>query len=222
MCGRFTLTQANPQAVQQQFNLTTAPTDLQPRYNVAPTQSILVVKEGLEPQWMTWGILPAWAKDKPKPLINARSETILEKPTFKKSFQNQRCLILADGFYEWRTDEQGKKQPMFIRLEGQPLFAMGGLWTHDKATNTDQCAIITTSANPAMKAIHDRMPVILAPHRYADWLTHDPAHLAEIHSLCAPFADKLEITPASPKVNSASHDDPSLLLPPRPEPDRLF
>lgn len=214
MCGRFTLTQADPHAIQQQFALSSAPADLHPRYNIAPTQAILAVT-GAEAEWLRWGIVPAWAKEaKPKPLINARAETILEKPTFRKLFQTQRCLIVADGFYEWVTDEHNQRQPMFIRLEGQPVFAMGGLWSFDKATQQTQCSIITTSANPAMEAIHHRMPVIVGPHHYADWLTHDPEHLAAIHALCQPFEGPLQISAASPQVNFAAQDDPSLLIAP--------
>lgn len=179
MCGRFAL-KAPPAEIMRQFGVDAVP-ELAPRYNIAPTQQILIVRHPwqqpearLEAVQVKWGLLPSWAKDASmaEKLINARAESVAEKPAFRSAFRRMRCLIPADGFYEWEATPSGK-QPWFIHLKSKELLAFAGLWEHWQApdgTPLETATIITTDANALVRPVHDRMPVILQPADYAAWL----------------------------------------------------
>lgn len=167
---------------------------------------------------MRWGLIPSWAKDESigNKLINARAETLLEKPSFKTSFKRRRCLVLANGFYEWRQDTK-PKQPMYISLKSGEPFALAGLWdiwknpAHPEAVPLHTCTIITTEPNEFIAPMHHRMAVILAPHEEALWL-NETASEQELMSLLRPYpSDELTARPVSNKVNNVSFDDASLL-----------
>lgn len=219
MCGRYTLT-LDPAELQDLFELAQpAPADLAPRYNVAPSQPVAVIANGSERklELFRWGLIPSWAKD-PKignQLINARSETLAEKPAFRTALKRRRCLILADGFYEWKRQGQ-RKTPMYFQLaQGQP-FAFAGLW--ETWTGPDQvpvrsCTIITTRANPVVEPVHDRMPVILAPAAYGDWLSAGELPAAQIQAYLQPTGAPMQVFAVSPLVNDPSHDTPECVRP---------
>jgi putative SOS response-associated peptidase YedK len=199
----------------------TLPTPLPtwPRYNVAPSQTVPVVRpaaSGRELVAMRWGIVPAWNRGSSMLLINARSETAATKPTFKKALQQRRCLIPATGFYEWRKEGR-QKQPYLFRLADGGLFAFAGLWEigRDKdGKEAEACAILTTEANELVRPAHDRMPVILDPQHYAGWLDPsrtDPAQFAE---WLRPYpASAMMAYPVSPLVNNARHEGPDCAEP---------
>src|SRR5262245_7474343 len=176
MCGRFTLT-APRQALKNLFPLFDFP-EVPPNYNVAPTQAVLAVRvphgqDKPAPALLKWGLVPGWADDPAigNRMINARAETAADKPSFRAAFRKRRCLVLADGFYEWQK-VGGKKQPYLIRLRGGEPFAFAGLWEHWERDGraVESCTILTTDANGLVKPLHDRMPVILAPQDFALWL----------------------------------------------------
>jgi putative SOS response-associated peptidase YedK len=220
MCGRFTQT-ATPETVAAQFRLD--PDSLpsfKPRYNISPSQHVLAVRhspESLkrEAVMLRWGLIPSWAKDTKigNQCINAKAETVAEKPSFRAAFKKRRCLIIADGFYEWQA--QGKrKQPMWIGLEGRRLFALAGLWEHWQPPEGDAletCTIITTEPNALTAEIHNRMPVILSPEHYDTWL--DPT-MQEVKALLSPYAaHDMVAYPVSTLVNDPRHDLPQCLEP---------
>ena len=224
MCGRFTLT-TDPGVVARRFGA--PPTQgggARPRYNVAPTQTVVTVTDDgtrhLEP--MRWGLVPRWAKDAKggARMINARAETLAERPAFRGVLRRQRCLIPADGFYEWAEDPGGRKakQPLYVRLTTGEPFAFAGLWDEwrppDGGEPLRSCTIVTTAANALLAAFHHRMPVILAPEVEAVWLDpglSDPEHL---RSLLVPYpAEAMEAYPVSPAVNAVGNDDAQLVLP---------
>jgi putative SOS response-associated peptidase YedK len=176
MCGRF-VRSSSAETLAATFGVEIG--DLPASYNIAPSQSVAaILQPDTDPQlrWLRWGLIPAWAKD-PKigyKLINARAETVAEKPSFRNAFRQQRCLIPADGFYEWQQVEGNRhKQPYFIGLQHELPFAFAGLyerWDSPDGETIDTCTIITTAANEAIAPIHNRMPVILAPQEYSQWL----------------------------------------------------
>lgn len=220
MCGRFTLTVPGEQA-SQQFGLSKAATTLAPRYNIAPTQPVAAVRAaegGRELALLRWGLIPPWAKDLSigARMINARAETAAEKPAFRSAMKQRRCLILADGFYEWQTTGAGK-QPFYFRVEGGRPFAFAGLWEQWRGPQGDQiesCTILTTEANDLVRPLHDRMPVILRPEDYARWL--DPAlrDAGAVADLLAPYpADAMLTYPVSKAVNRVSNDGAELIAP---------
>ncbi len=222
MCGRFTLV-ADPELIQQAFALDSVPQEITPRYNIAPTQPVLALtNEGTrDAQYLHWGLIPSWAKD-PKigsRMINARAETLAEKPSFRNAFQQRRCVIFADGFYEWQQQAGGGKVPLYIRVgEGQP-FAMAGLWEAWKDQAADEwvrsCAIVTTSPNDFMARIHNRMPVILDRPAMDRWLTPGEAAADELSPLLRPY-DKLDLMAAyqvSRLVNNPRNDLPDCIAP---------
>jgi putative SOS response-associated peptidase YedK len=174
MCGRFTLS-APDQAVQKLFALPEPPEVLRPRYNVAPRQLVAVVAEqdgNRTFQMFSWGLLRSWARGQKIRPINAVGETITEKPMFRDLFARKRCLIPADGFYEWRTEGK-EKLPYHIRLKGGALMAFAGLWdiwTGDDGERIASCTIITTEANELLQTLHSRMPVIIPPADFDRWL----------------------------------------------------
>jgi len=224
MCGRYTLTQPLP-FVEEHFQLRTlAPTVLElyaPRYNIAPGQPVLAVVEapgGRRAGWLRWGFIPSWAKDPAigYRMINARSETVAEKPAFRRAFRARRCLLPADGFYEWQA-VGGKKQPYRFRLRSVPLFALAGLWETwtppDGGEAIVSCTVLTVAANEVVGEVHHRMPAMLAPDQYGAWL--DPeADVPTLQSLLRPYpAEEMESYPVSPEVNSAKNDHPGLIEP---------
>lgn len=219
MCGRFSQSLTS-EAIAEAFQLAEIP-DWQPRYNIAPTQLIpaIVGAESGDHQFkpFRWGLIPSWAKDPTigAKLINARSETVVEKPSFRSAFKQRRCLILADGFYEWRK-QLGKKQPFYFRLKNGSPFAFAGLWErwHDSDDNRlETCTILTTEANQTVAQVHDRMPVILDAGSYDRWL--NPSQSSEsLRALLRPYDDTLMAAyPVGPGVNSARNDTSDCTVP---------
>jgi len=217
MCGRYELQEI--EGLGARFRATSVRLDLSPRYNVAPGQVMPVVvnKAGENSlEMMKWGLVPSWAKDARigNKMINARAETILEKPSFRKPLQSKRCLVPVSGFYEWHDTGQGKI-PYHIYLKDEPVFALAGLydtWLDPDGQELDTYTIVTTSANSFMERLHNRMPVILPQDREDMWL--DPATpLSGLVSLMSPFApQKMVAAPASQRVNSVRNDDAGLLV----------
>ena len=224
MCGRFTII-SDPVAFQLEFDLSFEPTTQQnwkPRYNVTPTQLIPVVDNPQERKLdlVQWGLLPVWVKDKKDSfrLINVRSETILEKSSFRRLMQKgQRCLIMADGFYEWQASGQtkGPKTPFYFHLKNKKPFAFAGLWDINSLPDgqtAKTCAIITCAPNKLVSAVHNRMPVILNADTGWEWLNSQPT--PQVLSLLQPFPEsKMEAYPVSPLVNNPANDQPECILP---------
>jgi putative SOS response-associated peptidase YedK len=213
MCGRYTLG-VSPARIAEQFELTLEP-DLPPRYNIAPTQEAAIVVAapgGRRLELRRWGLVPSWAKD-PKighRLINARAEGIEAKPSFRTAFRRHRCLVPADGFYEWQP-ARPRKQPFYIRRRDAQPFAMAGLYETWHAGRDDEIAsftIITTEANALLRPIHARMPAILAPGRWKTWLDSaaEPEQLQPL--LASPDPAGFEAYPVTTLVNSPGVDDP--------------
>jgi putative SOS response-associated peptidase YedK len=219
MCGRYEL-HTHPAAVALTFGLAQPPT-LQPRYNIAPMQDVPVIRQGQsgerELAFVRWGLVPRWAKDPAigAKMINARAETIADKPSFRTAFRKHRLLLPADGFYEWKRTATGK-QPIHIGLKGGGLFAFAGLaerWLSPAGEVLDTCTIVTTQANAMLAPMHDRMPVIVGVEHYERWL--DVAQ-TEVGDLLAPYpADAMAWYPVSTRVNSVRNDDAQLLEPVR-------
>jgi putative SOS response-associated peptidase YedK len=193
---------------------------LLPRYNIAPSQDVLViVQRGDERKadHLKWGLVPSWSKEA-KGFINARSETIAEKPSFSESFERRRCLIPADGYYEWRRSEK-IAQPYFFQMQDESTFAFAGIWDQwkDGKTSIVGCAIITTSANELLEPIHNRMPVILHSHCYDFWLNED-SRSPELKSLLVSFpAAAMRCHAVSYEVNNTKSDDEKLVKPVEPD-----
>jgi putative SOS response-associated peptidase YedK len=221
MCGRFTLT-ADTEQLQKTFPQFRFPAQAAPRFNVAPTQPILAVANDSQTaaDFFVWGLIPTWAKDPEigSRLINARAETLAEKPSFRGSYRYKRCLIFADGFYEWKTEPGTKtKTPYFIRLaSGQP-FAFAGLWdawNSPDGSLVKSATIITTEPNSLMAALHNRMPVILPANSYTQWLDPAPQKPEALQPLLKPLAaDQMAAHPVSTMVNSPANDRPELIQP---------
>jgi putative SOS response-associated peptidase YedK len=219
MCGRYTLS-APGERVAVQFSLTDTP-QLTPRYNIAPTQQAPVVRvgqDGRELAMLRWGLVPFWAKDLAigAKMINARSETAAEKPAFRNAIRQRRCLVLADGFYEWQQ-AVGGKQPFYFRIDAGAPFAMAGLWerwrTPDGGT-VETCTILTTQANPLLAPLHDRMPVILPPATYDLWLDPSLRDAGPLQHLFVPFpAEGMDTYPVSKAVNRVANDSAALIAP---------
>lgn len=221
MCGRFTIT-ATPDQLQASFPGLAVPPQMTPRYNIAPTQPIAVVpNDGRNAvDFFVWGLIPSWAKDPAmgSRLINARAETLAEKPSFRTAYKRRRCLILADGFFEWKQNPGGKgKTPHYITLANHQPFAFAGLWEQwfsPDGSEIKSATIITTEPNELMAQLHNRMPVILHPEDFPRWL--DPAErpAAALQPLLAPYpaADMLAY-PVSTMVNSPANDTPGVILP---------
>ncbi len=216
MCGRYTLTQPL-KSVMAHFEAQSFKGEYLERYNIAPTQSmpVVVAPEGhRELEVMRWGLIPSWAKDlkTQSPLINARAETVQEKPSFRSSFKSRRCLVPTDGFYEW-VKRDGGKVPYRIFLAGDGLFAFAGIWS-EWGTGEDSLrsfSIITTEANSKLKPLHHRMPVILDPTNYDHWL--DASH-SNPASLLNPYpSEAMAYHEVSLRVNSPKNDDPECLAP---------
>lgn len=217
MCGRFNLT-ATPEQVKEVFNLPSL-FDFQPSYNITPAQDILAIVQSDEAidvnhnnqvVQLFWGLIPSWSKDRKisQHLINARAETVSEKPSFRSAFQKRRCLIPATGFYEWQQTGQGK-QAYYITRPDHEVFAFAGLWEHweQGGETVYSCTIITTSANQLMQPIHSRMPVILDPQNYQHWLNRQ-SKKDELQALLARDAySTMDTIPVSNWVNNPRHND---------------
>jgi putative SOS response-associated peptidase YedK len=199
MCGRFVQT-SSPKTLSERMDLPSGSLFDRPRFNVAPTQTIAVIRPG-ELVALQWGLVPSWSKDG-KGFINARSETAAEKPTFRSAFKKRRCLIPADGFYEWQKTTEAKKQPYFIRMRDTEPFAFAGLW------EGETCAILTTEANSLMRPIHDRMPVIVAPEDYQRWLAEPVTSVLRSYP-----AQEMTAYPVSTYVNNAKQEGPKCIEP---------
>jgi putative SOS response-associated peptidase YedK len=219
MCGRYTL-RTTIDVLAEGFEIEEHPSSITPNYNVAPTQEVAAVVEEDEKRKLEmfhWGLIPSWAKDPAigNKMINARAETVAEKPSFRSAFKKRRCLILADGFYEWRKTDDGK-QPYYIKMQDDSPFAFAGLWeTWDKyGEEVRSGTIITTDANDLMTEIHHRMPVILHPENYEAWLDPGFDEKEALTSLLKPYpADAMEAYPVSRRVNKPSNNEPSVLEP---------
>ncbi len=219
MCGRYTLRTPND-SLAERFKIDEYPSSILPSYNIAPTQEVAAVveeDEGRKLELLRWGLIPSWAKDPEigSRMINARGETVSEKPSFRKAFKARRCLILADGFYEWQKIDNGK-QPYHVRMKDASPFAFAGLW---KIWNGDEdevrtCAIITTEANDPMSEIHHRMPVILHPDDYETWLDPSFEEKGPLSALLKPYLDDaMETYPVSRRVNRLTNDEPGCVEP---------
>ncbi len=222
MCGRFTLHHTADEIVER-FEAEVAPL-LEPRYNIAPSQPVAVVTQDgtREVAQFQWGLIPSWAKD-PKiggRMINARSETLAEKPAYRTALTRRRCLIPADGFYEWKEADnpaEGGKTPMYFRRQDDALFAFAGLWDEWHAPDGSplrSCTIITGTPNPLVAPVHDRMPIILRPENESAWLDAGLRDSDALLSLLAPYpADVMEAYVVSRQVNTPAVDTPECIRP---------
>ena len=221
MCGRFILT-VDPSQLRAAFPGLSVPDDMPPRYNIAPSQPVAVIPNDGKNQldFFIWGLIPSWAKD-PKignRLINARSETAAEKPSFRAAFRRRRCLIPADGFYEWKkAASQKTKIPMLIRLKSGQPFALAGLWDSWYApdgSNILSCTILTTHPNDLVKDIHNRMPVILPAESYPLWLDPGEPDPNQLQDLLAPYpAQQMTAYAVSTLVNNPANDLAACIAP---------
>ena len=227
MCGRFTLTNPSPRRLASRFDLDgTFEIDERPRFNIAPTDPVIAIRRADDARnqagRLRWGLVPGqWALGSgQRPLINARAETVAAQPAFKESFEQRRCLIPADGFYEWRRDPEGKR-PIWFSPPDRELFAFAGIWSRLERKGEEpltSCALITTTPNEAVRPVHDRMPVVLDREAEAAWIDPDtkPGDLLEL--LRPAPEDALELLEVGDAVNDVRQDGPHLLDPPM----RLF
>ena len=247
MCGRYEL-HTHPAAIALAFGIAHAPA-FEPRYNIAPMTDVPVVRVNAggerELTRMRWGFVPRWAKDTAigNKMINARGETLAQKPTFRTAFRRHRCLLPADGFYEWQAlpaaaGESVRKQPLHIGMKDGSLFGLAGLferWLSPEGEVLDTCTIVTTDANALLAPVHVRMPLIIPPENYARWL--DPSE-QDVADLVVPFsAERMTHYAVSTRVNNVRHDDAAIIecaepvasaladpehAPPEPEQEELF
>jgi len=221
MCGRYEL-HSHPGVIALTFGLAHPP-DVHARYNIAPSTEVPIVRVNSDGHRelvrMRWGLVPRWAKDPSigARMINARGETIADKPSFRMAYRRHRCLLPADGFYEWMATghgESARKEPQHIGMADASLFGFAGIyerWRSDDGEVLDTCTIVTTDANALLRPVHDRMPVIVPPEHYARWL--DPAN-ADVADLIAPYpSEAMRYHPVSPRVNSVRFDDAALIEP---------
>ena len=222
MCGRYSFT-TPPEAMRRLFKVTGPLPNVPPRYNIAPTQDAPVVrqsKDGGERElvMLRWGLVPSWSQgpDSGYSMINARAETVATKPAFRSAFRLRRCLVPADGFYEWRK-VTGAKQPYRITLKDGEPFALAGLWEHWTGPDgyvVQSFTIVVTEANELLRPIHDRMPVILHPADYPLWLGEEPESGVGVGSLLKPFsAEAMVAYPVSKRVSNPRNDDPECIEP---------
>jgi putative SOS response-associated peptidase YedK len=218
MCGRFTLI-ISPEILSKTFDLQELPIDLEPRYNIAPSQPIAAIRnigEHNKLNFIKWGLLPHWARDTTHSPINAKSETVHEKPMFQHAIKYNRCIIPASGFYEWLPTKDNHKQPYYIRLLNSRIMGLAGLWERwnaEDGSEVETCCILTTEANELVKPIHDRMPVILQPDDYTLWLSrhmHDPHELQRMYK---PYPSELMVANVVPDlVNNPRFDSPACIV----------
>ena len=223
MCGRFTLS-TSLKELTDRFGLDSFPVNLSPSYNIAPTQPVLTVRsmpgssKQVQADFMRWGLIPAWAKDASlgARMINARSETASVKPSFQSAFRKRRCLILADGFYEWKKTPAGK-QPTRIQMKGGSPFAFAGLWeswNNPEGRTVHSCSILTMAANSFMKKIHDRMPLILQKDNESKWLDSSKNDPEEIKEMIEELPnDCFESWNVSKLVNTPTNNNPECIEP---------
>ena len=217
MCGRYTLS-TPVEMLAEEFGVAGPLPDLQSNYNVAPTQEVPAVVAGdggRRLETLRWGLIPSWADDPGigARMINARSETVAEKPSFRRAFKERRCLIPADGFYEWQKTN-GAKQPYYIRMRSGHPFAFAGLWETWNGDESEirSCTILTTNPNELVGEIHNRMPVILPPEVYELWLDPDVRETDHLLPLLAPYpAGEMQAYPVSRRVNSPSNNEPGCI-----------
>ena len=222
MCGRFTLS-ASPTSLTETFPGFELPDQLTPRYNITPTQNVAVVANNNPGKidLFRWGLIPSWAKDPTigNRMINARSEILSQKPLFRTAYRRWRCLILADGYYEWRKEPGGSvKTPFYIRMASEKPFAFAGLWEQwQPSRDADavlSCTILTCPPNEMLEQIHHRMPVILDYDAYDLWLEPNNQPPAELNHLLKPYpADEIEAYPVSRLVNKPQNDTPACIQP---------
>ncbi|PGT91569.1 MULTISPECIES: SOS response-associated peptidase [Bacillaceae] len=218
MCGRFTLA-TNQDVIEDQFQLIINE-ELTYRYNIAPSQDVFVIGSNGQQRVATnmrWGLIPPWSKDVKigHKMINARSETIEQKVSFKNPFRQKRCLIISDGFYEWKKTESGKQPYRFVMKDRRP-FAFAGLWEcwNKGSEPLFTCTILTTTSNEVTKDVHDRMPVILPPNSYDTWLDREEDNIEHLKSLLVPYDAKLmDLYPVSALVNTPKNDQKECLEP---------
>jgi putative SOS response-associated peptidase YedK len=216
MCGRYSQRQS-AEIIAQAFQVDNVP-PLKPRYNIAPTQSVptilqLSTSTNRQLKMLHWGLIPSWAKDSKmgSKLINARAETVAEKPSFRSAFRQRRCLVLADGFYEWQQQEDKQKQPFYFRMSDEHPFAFAGLWEHwedkDTGKTIESCTLLTTEPNELMQSVHNRMPVILEPKNYDIWLDPEVKNPELLQPFLHPYpAEEMTSFPVSKAVNKPSND----------------
>jgi putative SOS response-associated peptidase YedK len=217
MCGRYTL-KHDIQAIAQEFHV--APSlQTAPRYNIAPTQEVISVLQNGEAhlELLRWGLIPSWAKEESigSKMINARAETLAEKPSFKRLLHSKRCLVVSDGFYEWKQEGRGPKTPMYITLKDDDLFAFAGLWDAWKDADglvIRTCTIITTEPNELMASIHTRMPAILSRDAREIWLDTAIRDEHALLPLLTPYpADQMSVRPVSRLVNDPRREGAELI-----------
>ncbi|HEY5597806.1 MAG TPA: SOS response-associated peptidase [Kiloniellales bacterium] len=224
MCGRYSLT-TPVEAVRAYFDFVELP-NLAPRANIAPRQDVAAIRAGEDDgarhfAWLRWGLVPAWAKDEAigDRMINARAESVADKPAFRAAFRGRRCLIAADGFYEWRS-EGTRKQPYRITLSDSRVFAFAGIWERWRNPQSNEavetCAILTTEAVSALRLIHHRMPVVVDPADFTAWLKPGTTAEAALGIVARQPVSAFTSYAVSTRVNSAANDDPSLLDPAEP------
>ena len=223
MCGRYT-NKAKKEEIEAEFNVNVGQDyHFEPRYNIAPTQLIDVILEAKGERiinQLKWGLIPSWAKDDSlaAKMINARAETLAEKPSFKNAFKSRRCIIPASGFYEWQKFDKSTKQPFYFYLKDKDLFGFAGLYENwlDKKTGElfETCTIITTEANAVLSPIHERMPVILKPEDYNQWLDEKEKDTSKLQNLLVPYsAQEMDSYQVSKSVNSPLVDSEDLVKP---------
>jgi putative SOS response-associated peptidase YedK len=221
MCGRFTLTATVDQLIDRfDIEFFLQEEEYNPSYNVAPSQSVLaVINDGARKRmgFLRWGLIPPWAKDMSigYKMINARAETLIDKPSFRNAYKKKRCLIVADSFYEWKRIDSKTKIPMRIKLKSNELFSMAGLWENWKSPDGKSiysCSVITTSPNELVQDIHDRMPVILKPEDEKYWLDPSITDTTKLNPLLKPLDHGLmEAYEVSPLVNSPKNNSIELI-----------
>lgn len=221
MCGRFSQA-ADARALVEQFRLAAEPEEIRPRWNVAPTQDVAVVRleDGAQRRlaFLRWGLIPFWAKDEKigYRTINARSETVFEKPAYRAAVRQRRCLVPATGFYEWKKEGKGKV-PHFVRMQDGRPFGIAGLWERwepPAGETVESCTLLTTTPNALLKPVHDRMPVILPPEDYDLWLDPAVQERDRLEPLLRAFPpDAMEAFPVSRRVNNPRADDATLVQP---------
>jgi len=220
MCARFFLFSPDAE-IMKLFRMVNFPR-IAPRFNIAPSQPVLAVsnsQHGFDANHFQWGLIPGWSKNLApgQAMINARSETASSKPAFKNAFRYRRCLIPANGFYEWKRSGNRSKQAMCIQLTDEPLFAMAGIWEQwqgPDGTELETCSVLTTVANTLLENIHPRMPVILRPEQFERWLSSDSTPIPQLEQLLQTFpAEEMQVFPVSSYVNKVAHDSPECILP---------
>lgn len=213
MCGRFT-SHLSPELLEALFGIP-APSELKPRYNIAPTQPVMIVRQQLdgkrELSYVNWGLIPSWSKDPSiaQSLINARSETVAEKPSFRSAYRHRRCIVPGNGYFEWQKTGEKSKQPWYITSTDGSPFSFAGLWEHWQSpdgSEIESCCILTTAANELTQPIHDRMPVILPPGSFTKWLSA-ASNQNELQKLLVPYpSTAMDCYRVSPLVNNPRND----------------